>query len=666
MESSLKKVNFKYKIFSIRYFLIVLVMVILYNAIWLDIIYYKFTTLHNYVYDLGIFYKGLFQIFDGNLHTISYYILNSPIRILISPISYFHSLLLLLYVQTLFLSLPAIVIFKISRLHNNSSFVSLLLSISYLFFFSLAGVNWFDVHAQSFFIFFFMLGYYFYVRNKYKLSILFFFLSGLVRFPYMMFPILFLGYELIKNIFSKNSLKLNNSQEDSKKNTYIIIFLVVALSFTIFAYLISLLFFPNASLSSDLHIVSYNPFINISSKLITIIFFFLPFLFIPFKSIKWAILIAPFFILVFIANNQGYIYPNIISDQYSSSIIPFLFLGTSEGLSLSKKMDAKNSNNKFKLNKNLFYLFVKLKLNKVPFTIFIIIILLAFIYQPYSPINEYSSNNYNLSGILKDNTLDEMYLENVISLIPQNCNSILLENNLPEVLVHSPNIPNSIIGYVFGYPNNLTFQLSEHVWTKKIQYVIADSNSNSFNYYSDVPNYSLNMFDVVQELYKNGNYGIMAEYHGIILLKYKYKGQIIYYTPTLDCFTPSEMRISNYNETYMNQNKLVSVNPNGSLWYGPFKYLPPGNYTATLKISVSNNSVNNSMKILIFDYDTGNIFREFKIRGTNFSKINQVCYISVNFSLNTFYDTIEFIGENANWNGTVSLYGIQVSQTSPL
>ena len=97
----------------------------------------------------------------------------------------------MLVIQEIFLGLPAIVIYLIAQTHIKDKTSSLLISLSYLLYFPLAGVNYYDFHFQAFFMLFFLLGYFTFIKGKYIYSSIFFFLSGTVRFPYMVFPILF-------------------------------------------------------------------------------------------------------------------------------------------------------------------------------------------------------------------------------------------------------------------------------------------------------------------------------------------------------------------------------------------------------------------------------------------------------------------------------------------
>jgi len=71
---------------------------------------------------------------------------------------------------------------------------------------------------------------------------------------------------------------------------------------------------------------------------------------------------------------------------------------------------------------------------------------------------------------------------------------------MPEDVVHDPSILNVLEDYVFGFPYNLTYELPNGTWTNRIDYVIADSNSNTF-YESGATPYNTTVYEVLQSLY---------------------------------------------------------------------------------------------------------------------------------------------------------------------
>ncbi len=117
--------------------------------------------------------------------------LNKDTAILFAPIYYLHSLSSIVILQTIFLGLPALLVYAISlRVLKNKNY-SLTFALIYLVYPLLYGVNWFDVHNQAFLIFFFLLGFYLFMIERYKFSVLFLLLSGLTHYLLLGLPILF-------------------------------------------------------------------------------------------------------------------------------------------------------------------------------------------------------------------------------------------------------------------------------------------------------------------------------------------------------------------------------------------------------------------------------------------------------------------------------------------
>jgi hypothetical protein len=213
-----------------------------------------------------------------------------------------------------------------------------------------------------------------------------------------------------------------------------------------------------------------------------------------------------------------------------------------------------------------------------------------------------------------------------------------------------------------GFPSNLTYQLPNGTWTNRVDYVLANYNMPSFSLKGRSP-FNLSMFDVLQRLYSTGNYGVLAEEYGYILLERNYTGPIVYYHPINEFFQPSSFLV--LNNSYYHGNVITGTNVSGHrIWYGPYTFLSPGQYTATFHLMTNNNSISNSIDLWMVDYVDGQTFRELTITGASFAKTNTLTNISVNFSVNNFYNEVEFASHAAYWNGTLSLYGVSCLQIS--
>ena len=639
-----------------RYYYILAVFTITYIIVWSHLSLYRLCTFQSSVFDLGVFVQSLRLILRGNIAYILLMLGMAPFRILISPIEIIPNLSGILIFQTIFLALPAIPLYAIGKKLIKSRIASLLISSSYLIFFSLAGINWFDVHGQAFFIFFFIMGFYFYVSEKYYLSAVFFILSGTVRFPYLIFPLLFAFLTLLENYFENKKVRKRFAISGLQFSL-----VLIAISFIILVleyYLFSFSPIKPTNISGSAHLSGGSLFSNIDSKIVTVLIFLSPFLFLPVHKLKWAIMMLPYFFLVFYANDSSYLFPNIVIDQYSSMVIPFLYLGLFEVL--ANKRDYSTNSNKGRS------FLVRIKNDQVlrsALTIFLIVSLLATVFQPYSPISRYSEPNFISNHELNQNSSSFATFESIVTLIPSNDPFVLMQNSMPEVPLRDPSIYNSYEDSVFGFPYNLTFPIPNGTWTNRIDYVIADSNSNTFYQSGLAPNNNQTMFDVIHRLYATGNYGIMAEDDGFILLKHNYTGPIIYYQPTSEQFSPTSLAV--LNESYRNGNIITGTNPHGHrIWYGPYTFLSPGQYQVTFHLSTTNNSFENNLELWFGDFFYGVTFKEVQLTGSSFPSIDKIYNISVNISVGNFYNGVEFAAHTAYWNGSLSIYGITVKEIS--
>jgi uncharacterized membrane protein len=537
---------------------------------------------------------------------------------------------------------------------------SILLAESYLFFFSLGGINLFDIHAQAFFIFLFLVGYFLYIKGHPYLAVIVFFVSGTVRFPFIIFPIIFSLITLLEIVIGKNK----SNTIDKKSIKALTGFTIVSTIFLFLSYYLEFTFNPTPiSLATDLHVSAaestgiYGTILdNFFPKVITFVLFLTPFLFLPIRSFKWFLLTVPFWAILLIANKPYYLFPQIATDQYSAAIIPFLYIGTIEKIC---KSDNRTGEHNVKLNSNFVH-----KINKIlrkPTSIFVASLLLFIFFSPISPLSSLTNPSYDTPQQLQSNLTSYAIVNELTNLIPRNDSYVFFQGNEPEVILHNPNIPITMDNFVFGFPYNLSYELPNGSWTHRIDYVLADSNNILFTWYRDKYTFNLSMYELIQKLYFSGNFGIMAEIGGFVLLKYNYTGPIVYYQPIYDSFPPSDL--STYNNSYRREGVISGINTTGEvLWYGPFTFLYPGTYTVTYLLSTSNNLSSNSITLWSGDYAENKYFFSAKVTGKNFSTENSLQFITFRFVLDNFYNDVEFGGYNAYWNGSLTLHSIIVRQ----
>ncbi|MEM4089990.1 MAG: DUF2079 domain-containing protein [Thermoplasmatales archaeon] len=613
----------------------------------------------------------------------------SPITLVLSPLALIKNPFFFVYLQTLWISITAIPIYFISLRKLKLEFLSLLISIIFLLFFGIAGLNWFDIHFQTLLLPLFTAGVCFFYYNRYKLAAVFLVLAGSVHFLFMIFPIYFyLLYSIESTVVNRRFVRPRLSM---------IIPAVLSVIFLIAGLYIEHLAFGSTFLVGPSHItIGANSTIlsnltkgPIDNEIQTFLLYLAPFMMLPLVSKRWFPPMLLFFFLLFFADNYVFYFPSVLRLTESAMLIPFLFLGTIDVLqqigntikfeerdslienASKEKLDVKGTEEHRKVNLVLKFVIV----------IFILVILLDTVYQPYGLINKYSEADFGLDSVLDYNvTLYEVYSA-IVNLIPQNDPFVLYQNNMPEVVYRDPS---ALTALVFGYSNNFTYPLGtdyrKPFWSSDIEYVIADPYSSYF-LSGGSGNFSLNMYTTLRHFISEGGYGIEAEYDGLILLKKDFVGPPLVYGAEDRIFSAEQLYVSQYsnglvNGSYYADGSIVTHNAiyGQTIWYGPYTFLQPGNYSLTLEVKASNTSSNNyfNLRFSYFDnengiYTAGPILIDLaNITGKDFPAQGKFVNITISITAQNFLEGVEFAGQNFHWNGNFWIRQITVSQISPL
>ena len=645
--------------------LTIIAAIFLYNFVWDFILAAKIYSFNSYfstnVLDLGAFYYRSWALMHGLASNFLPNLENSPVVFLFAPLSFYRSIFFLPFLEVFWISAAAIPVYFISLYWLGSRGKALLLALIYLIYFGTAGITWFDVHYQSLFIPLFLSGYAFTLYGKWKWAALFLVLSGLVRFPYEIFPIAFGFMAIIGNL----------ANGKVKTGATLTIATVIAISA---GFLLSGFFLFHGDgivpgVLQDAHSTTSGFLGNfpesIDSKIFTLFLMFGPFLMLPLLRLKWLVMLAPYIFLLFFSGYGAYYFPYFILVQYWSMVVPFLFIGAIEALSELRDSDRSLEHKQTLLHETHAMKSLLSPRSKVLLSIAIVVILLGTVYQPYGPLNSNSSANFMIQDELDHNqSLFNAYTD-IVGLIPSNTPYVLYQNNMPEVIYHDPVSGGSFYG--LGFPGNYTYYLGGS-WIHHPKYIIADPYSNWFTN-GGQGNYSASMYQTLRHFLNSTNYGIMAESSGIILLSYRYAGPPVIYGPEKQTF--SDERLSVSMPYYYSNGTVQSVdNTTGNLvWYGPYTFMQPGNYTLTLDLRASNISPSNSFTLRFSYMNSTGASRYipmgmFGVTGRNLSAANQWERISFNISAPNFLDYVEFAGQSFSWNGTFALRYISLTQVS--
>ncbi|MDG7043688.1 MAG: DUF2079 domain-containing protein, partial [Nitrososphaerota archaeon] len=163
---------------------LVVISFLAYVVYWSTITILRYYALNAYVFDLGIFMQNGWVVLH-QVHTLaellSYFAYNGIIY-LVSPLTLLNSYPAILIFQSVVIALAVFPLYRIAVYFLGERLPAALIAVSYLLYFPLAGVNWYDAHYQAVFPTLFIFAYYFYLKGRFSPSAALFMLSALVRF----------------------------------------------------------------------------------------------------------------------------------------------------------------------------------------------------------------------------------------------------------------------------------------------------------------------------------------------------------------------------------------------------------------------------------------------------------------------------------------------------
>ena len=501
--------------------IIIIPLTIIFMILSSIISYLRYITFHADVYDLGV---SSDLIKNALIYPIVY---NKIIYFLMYPIySLFPSQVGLMVFQDVLISLGSIPLYFIGRKLIQNHIYSIILSTIWLIYFPLAGVEWFDFHFIALFPTIFLVGYCFMLYNKFKYSLVFIMLSMITDY---LAPVIILFY-LITLLIKHKKIP---------KYYYYIILAPILLVFIAVnikdpSYTIQL---------TNISGILKNPSIITSSLFRKALYFILITLPVLFSSffVPEAILILPYAGLLFAHNYFPYFQP--IFYQYPALIAPGIFIS---GAVFMGKYEKAN--------------FHGLNMKRFATVALAVAIITWFLFTPYGNLITDNNNgvhganylvmgNYETYSHIHYTTYDQE-LRNMINSIPKG-SSVAIQNNMPQ-LVQFYNYTMAMNGYN-GSP----------------QYIITDPYSGWFYDVQLDPGAITNMLTLVNQKLISGNYGILEEESGLILLEKNYNGGIKNFIPF----------------------KYIASNGQH------INFIPPGNYTINSPYNITIDSIQNTFTL---------------------------------------------------------------------
>ncbi len=628
---------------------------------WIIIVLGRFYSLQSSVFDLGFIMQRLWQPYNALYFSFAVYMFfSSGFQFLMSPLYFLHSFQSILIIQVLAIGISCFPIYSIARKKLNSSLLALLISIAFLIYFPSSGILWFDVHLQAFFIPLFIFAYYLYTENHYWWASFLFILSGTTRFPYMIFPFLFSIFALLEYYLFEEK----NSTQALKFKSMLVVLIVSAIFLTAGAYFDLVL--PKASLIG----YSNTPFITrLFPVFLTIIFILGPLVFIPILRFKWLIMLIPFFALGLYTGNSSYIYPMVLQIQYTSMIVPIVFIGLIEGLESSNTLSIETHAFKEKKSCVWFLQFLSIirkravkRRKGVLVVILFLLVCGSIFYQPYSPLNETSNLTYSSIRDVNFNFSEYDTLISLIHLIPPNDPYVLFQNDMPEMLPR-PSINNLPFLFTTYMPNNITLRdviantfpfigNNGQLEFSPINYLIAYTQSPQ--YYLQFNPRESTLPQILSLMMSSGRYGLLAEDRGFILVERNYTGVPFIYRPLIINSPFNSTNIA-AGTTF---NDLSTVRGSSA-----FVTLVPGNYLVTYYLSVTNNSqLAHICGELGYSFGA-NFSKSFNVSASYFKNTNLPTPVSFNITVPNQESYTVFDISASNFIGDITVYNVSLIQT---
>ena len=642
-------------------FWILLLALVAYSVYWSNLTIARFTALRAYVFDLGVYNQFSWEVVHGpyTVTQIWQTFSTQGITYVVFPLALPGSYPFLLATQSVVLALCAIPIFGIAERLLADRTSALLLALGYLLFFPVAGLNWFDVHTETFFIPLFLFGYYAHLTGHPRIAYLLIGLSGLARFPFATYPALFGLLRLAERRWKWLPLGADPSPRYPAR--YDLLLAAASLG----VLLVSGLYFltNQNSVSSFLHTAGVASAPDLDARVLTLVLLALPFFVLPALSARWVLFLVPGAALILASPESYYAYPAVFFTQYTAAFVPFLYLGFLDALTMvfprpaASRSDAPNVARAGS--------FLHRRRRQTVAVSFAIVLALALLYQPWGPYNPQVAVGYNLSYYTAQNQTLYDSLNREISLIPATAGNLLVQDDMPQAFPRPLGnngtilIPGQTMAYNFTY-------FYRNAWAPAhIDYVLVDPYSDTFLHAGTYP-YNISMAQAVQRLYNSGEFGLMAEANGLLLFGRGYAGAIEYYVPQNLSFPVSTLFVTGAGSITSQGTILAENVTNGTTdWFGPYVFLQPGVYNVTYQLRVSNNSPANHLKLDLLSGLNDAVVASSVLTGSSFPVPGRWTNITVQEYLDSVYPWINLPADGVVWDGQLELAHIWVREVQP-
>lgn len=696
----------------------------LYSAIWSSLALLRIYGLRASVYDLGVFAQEGWRTYSvpTSAGRLSLAFFNQGGGLYLFPLV-LGGYPVILAAQSTALGFGGLLVYLIARRLRVSPRRSIVLAAAYLLYFPLYGVSWDDAHYEAFLVPLFLLGFWLFLRGNYRLSLLAMAAIAPLQYPLGAFPALFSVQILIPSVAGwllvradgRSKSRANGGARQSVGRRmltrisrwalpsgppalpgwYAPVLLAVSSIVLAGGFLTNREFYPGNGLLNLAHATGLDPATNLSLKLLTLLLLLAPLSFLPLLSPRWLQLCVPFVFLMIFANYYGFIYPGVVISWYPCLILPFLALATVDavakletgttwlqqlyrwlqsrrrGPALTSPPSQPESGPPGKYGWRR-----AAEPRNIAVTAVVVGVVLSSAYlAPYGPWNSETAASFDLSGVLGYNATLYDHFVRLSDLIPRSASAVILQDNMPTLLPRplppgdqSPLVagPADVVAY------NLTWANPNGSWTPiDPEFVIGNPTPLLYSFFNASGNFPFNtsMQQILYNLYQTGDYGVLGEADGMLVLQHGYTGTIQYYEPYAQSFVPGSFLtaygVRNAPDCSAACLSVSDLQADQIAWYGPYTYLSPGDYTVTFHVVIQNWTASDNATLQVTSRYSSKTLGELEIRGPHAGTPSETLSVAIPITVLNGAPAVEFRAIGSHFTGSLTLYSVAVVQTGP-
>lgn len=700
-----------------------------YSAVWSTISVLRIYAFRASVYDLGAFAQSGWRVYSTSLsiRDVLLTLFNTGGILFFAPVSLGGYGFIVAF-QSVALGTGAIFTYLIARRNSLGSYQGAALSIAYLLYFPLAGLNFTDAHYEAFLVPLFLCGFWLFLRGNYRWSFPCFLIAGALWYPMAVFPALF-GFQLSASRTAERFVQRFDSplrspartrrgvrsvsslmrwvagwKVDSLRtpvpNWYSFGILGSALVLLLGGFFTNALYYPLNDAVTLAHATVLSPTASLDLKALTFVLILAPLAFLPLLSPRWLVYSSPFLFLMFFANYFGYIYPGIVTDWHGFLFVPFFILAAVDGLSRlttqrtwvhqlmhhlgrwGLRLPSRRTRvvagfrpAARSLNSRRNWRAMRNPANAEAMAVVVASVAAALFLCPYGPWNAATSASFYAGDLFDSNQTLFRHFMSLAALIPPNDPAVIIQDNMPELLPR-PLPPGSLSPLVAGpfgqVAYNLTWPNPDGRWTPiNADYVIGNPVPLRYSFFGTEGPYPFNisMEQILFELYEFGAYGIVGEADGMWVIEHHYAGPIQYYVPYAATFAPASFTTANGTRNgpacHIPCIETGPGSPSSLAWYGPYTYLAPGHYDVRFHIALVNWTSGETSTLEVSANNGQLPLGAIVVRAPT----NGSAYVSEVLTVPVFaangFGGVEFRATTPNYGGDLILFGVGVVETSP-